>query len=250
MPVCRLIVDGPEEGAWNMAADEALLDAAAHQPAWSLRFYRWSAPTLSLGYFQPCRSREEHLPSRQCAWTRRPSGGGAIVHDDELTYCLVAPADHPLARAPQGLYRAVHGAFVGALGELDVASRMYELGDVSFQAPVTPEPFLCFERRSPGDLLVGPAKIGGSAQRRRGGAVLQHGSFLLHRSSAAPELSGVEDLHPTGLAWEEWQSLLAAYLGSSLSLKFEPRPWSEQERRAATARAQTKYQNPDWNERR
>jgi len=87
-PTCRLIVDRPAPGAWNMAVDEALLDAAVEQGVAALRFYQWSEPTLSLGYFQRHADRDSHAASHDCTLVRRQSGGGAILHDRELTYSL------------------------------------------------------------------------------------------------------------------------------------------------------------------
>ncbi|HEY1784986.1 MAG TPA: lipoate--protein ligase family protein, partial [Pirellulales bacterium] len=85
---CRLLVDAPASGAWNMAVDEALVDDAAERGTCWLRFYGWSEPTLSLGYFQGHAERLVHRPSRHCPLVRRASGGGAILHDAEITYCL------------------------------------------------------------------------------------------------------------------------------------------------------------------
>src|SRR5262249_44203157 len=79
-------------GAANMAADEVLLEAASRGTA-SLRFYTWAEATLSLGYFQPAAERLPGLP-----WVRRASGGSALVHDQELTYCLALPAGAPWQR--------------------------------------------------------------------------------------------------------------------------------------------------------
>ena len=95
----RLIIDRPLPGAWNMAVDEALLLDASENGSASLRFYGWNAPTLSLGYFQRYDDRDLHAASRDCAVVRRQTGGGAILHDRELTYSLVLPPNHPLARA-------------------------------------------------------------------------------------------------------------------------------------------------------
>ena len=75
-----------------MAVDEVLLDAAAVREQLSLRFYGWSEPTLSLGYFQRVADRKQHIASRECPLVRRLSGGGAILHDDELTYSFATPA--------------------------------------------------------------------------------------------------------------------------------------------------------------
>ncbi len=250
MAPCRLIIDGPHGGAWNMAADELLLDQASRESHWTLRFYRWAEPTLSLGYFQSCQDRSGHASSRDCAVVRRPSGGGAILHDQELTYCLIAPAGHALAREAHGLYRTVHGAFVQALAEVGIAAAMHEPGASAESSPAGPDPFLCFQRRSAGDLLIGPAKVGGSAQRRRGGGVLQHGSFLLRRSTAAPELPGIEDLRPTDLTAEAWQTLLMTRLERELSLEFQPRGLNDRERDAAASLAHEKYSRRSWTQRR
>ena len=91
MPIrCRLLIDAPERGVWNMAIDEALLESAADESCdlVTLRFYRWSEPTLSLGYFQSYEDRNSHEASRSLPVVRRSSGGGALVHDHEWTYSL------------------------------------------------------------------------------------------------------------------------------------------------------------------
>ena len=173
-----------------MAVDEALLEAAAEGQG-TLRFYRWSEPTLSLGYFQQYPDRWQHEPSRQCAVVRRASGGGAILHDIELTYSLAVPAAHPLAADRLGCYRAMHAALVEALADWGVQAVVLQQADKESHHR---QPFLCFQRRAPGDVLVDGVKIAGSAQRRCRGAVLQHGSVLLGRSAAAPELPGLANL--------------------------------------------------------
>src|SRR4051794_22517252 len=97
MIACRLIVDSPADGAWNMALDEALLIDAETSGVASLRFYSWREPTLSLGYFQRHTDRAGHAASAGCLLVRRASGGGAILHDRELTYSIALPQAHPLA---------------------------------------------------------------------------------------------------------------------------------------------------------
>ncbi|MGA2618392.1 MAG: lipoate--protein ligase family protein [Thermoguttaceae bacterium] len=185
---CRLLRDPPGGGAWNMAVDEVLLERAAAEQLASWRFYAWREPTLSLGYFQSYADRGQHAASGSCPVVRRLTGGGAILHDAELTYSVALPAEHPLAARRERLYGTVHAALVEALGALGIAAGLCQ------GAGRQPEPFLCFQRRAPGDVLVEGVKIAGSAQRRLRRAVLQHGSLLLRRSPAAPELPGLEDL--------------------------------------------------------
>ena len=122
----RLLLDPPASGALNMAIDEALLAAAATSGQSTLRFYRWAEPTLSLGYFQPYADRWGHAASSESAAVRRSSGGGAILHDIELTYSIAVPNSHPLAHDCLGLYRAVHASLIAALAQWGVGAIMID----------------------------------------------------------------------------------------------------------------------------
>jgi len=221
--VCRLLIDPPQSGAWNMSVDEALLEEAAAASSdgtdsapTTLRLYAWSEPTLSLGYFQASASRAEHPESVHCPLVRRQTGGGAIVHDDEWTYSLVVPEGHPLARDAPTLYRVVHQGIVQWLARQGVAATLCERG--ASDAPA--ERFLCFQRRAPGDVLIGLHKVCGSAQRRVRQAVMQHGSLLLGRSPAAPQLPGLREI--TGLSRDRLR--LAGELADEIvrSLSMQP----------------------------
>ena len=181
-------LDPPASGPANMAADEALLNAAA-EGAPGGRWYRWSEATVSLGYFQ--RGPELHLPN--LPRVRRLSGGGAIVHHHEWTYALAVPRGHRLARSPEAFYEAVHGELIAALAAAGVEARLRGDGDRAAEGRT-----LCFLRADPRDVVVTDAagdvrKVVGSAQRRRRGAVLQHGSLLLAASPHAPELPGLTE---------------------------------------------------------
>ena len=196
MPTAHLIIDEPSPGAWNMAVDEALLDWAAEKGVCSLRFYRWREPTLSLGYFQEHADRQRHEPRLTLPVVRRSTGGGALVHDQELTYSLALPPGHPRAANTTELTCLAHKALREAVAEIGgEASRLTTCAQ-AIPAANGCEPFLCFERRAEGDLLSadGEHKLCGSAQRRRRGALLQHGGLILRKSRAAPELSGAIEL--------------------------------------------------------
>ena len=189
----QLILDElPHPGVWNMAVDAALLEESLRNGTVFVRLYRWSEPTVSLGYFQKPVERESdprisHLPS-----VRRLSGGGAILHDKEQTYSCVLPPGHTLAEQPSRLYDLIHSLVVGLLREqgVDVQPRGHDSKSAI-------EPFLCFLREASPDLVVLGHKVLGSAQRRRRGAVLQHGSLLLKASEFAPDLLGLHDLFAT-----------------------------------------------------
>lgn len=212
---CRCQFDEPAGGAWNMAVDEALLEAADADGVSTLRFYRWSEPTLSLGYFQRFEDRGAHCASRECPVVRRASGGGAILHDAELTYSLALPTADRLAAAARGLHDQIQAALAEALAALDVQVRIC----AALPGPQD-SPFLCFQRRGPGDLLLGNWKIAGSAQRRHRGAILQHGSILLATSNFAPELPGLMELTGKQLDLGELANIFRGSLGIRLKLCF------------------------------
>lgn len=234
-------------GPWNMAVDEALLQSAAATGRAAIRFYGWSVPTVSLGYFQRAADRAAHGPSGACALVRRMTGGGAIVHDRELTYSLALPAWHPLAADHQRLYLVVHTALIEALGEWGIRAELSLPGERPTGARL---PFLCFLRRAPGDVLIGGVKLAGSAQRRRSGAVLQQGSVLLARSPAAPELPGIEEaalrqIAPPDLA-QAWLARLQAHLGMGWC---DDRLGADEQRQAERLVAQ-RYAAEQWTKKR
>ena len=238
----RLLVDPPATGAWNMAVDEVLLASAAERGIATLRFYEWEVPTLSLGYFQLAADRAQHAGSLGCPLVRRASGGGAIVHDRELTYSIALPLRDVRTRAATELYGACHETLIAALARFGVVAASY--GSTCDKAlpnrasSSSQQPFLCFARRTCGDIICGSAKIVGSAQRRRRGAVLQHGSILLSESPCARELSGIAQLTgrsiQSGELAQAWTVDLARKLGAAPA----PGEFTESEQGQATFHAE------------
>jgi lipoate-protein ligase A len=269
---CRVIVDSAAPGAWNMAVDEALLLEAAAGGLATLRFYAWSEPTLSIGYFQRVADRARHAPSRECAVVRRQTGGGAILHDREITYSLVLPASHPLARQPTALYAAVHDAIIAVLAphsDFDRGQKLLRL-EKPQNSRHGDEPFLCFQRRAPGDVLLlesqdpvqyseppwdksecrAGTKILGSAQRRLRGALLQHGSLLLETSPFAPELAGWRNLTGARVPLMDLINSLderLRYVVSGRQIRCSAAPDVQLK---ASELANNKYSTADWTNRR
>lgn len=270
MDECRLIIDPPAPGAWNMAVDESLLTAAADEGLATLRFYRWSEPTLSLGYFQRYQDRRQHVASGACPVVRRQTGGGAILHDGELTYSLALPAGHPFACRAERLYTTVHRAFVAALDPLLAAQGdgwTLKVNDQVSPLRAGDEPFLCFQRRARGDVLLiapqganssatasGPpvatAKILGSAQRRRRGAILQHGSLLLESSPAAAELPGLGDLTGVHVSAAQLAADLAIRLSTALGAAMNESRLPDRLRLPIERLIERRYGWPGWTMRR
>ena len=175
---------GASGGPTNMGVDEALATLCRDQAV--LRFYGWEAPTLSIGYFQ----RTDEIDLAACrtsavSLVRRPTGGRAVLHRQDLTYSLVLP----LRPVWTGLsiaesYRRISSCLRRGLEILGVEA---SIEDTSGHAGNASSP-LCFSAVGRYDVLVGRKKVIGSAQRRFAAAILQQGSILL-------------DFDPTGVAF-------------------------------------------------
>ncbi len=244
---CRLLIEGADAGARQMAVDEVLLESAATERRPTLRFYRWSEPTLSLGYFQSYAQRDTHAPSRDCQVVRRQTGGGAILHDRELTVGLAIPRAHPLADDAGWLVEAVHDSLIRVLTAYGLTAYRRTVSDGNRGAR---QPFLCFLRRTQGDVLLGDTKVCGSAQRRRRGAVLQHGSLLLARSSFAPELPGIMELTGRPLDAPELAADWGQEIANRLALALSVAELSNSEQEAVARLKREKYGCELWNRRR
>jgi lipoyl(octanoyl) transferase len=174
----RLIYDQPTLGARNMARDAAILaavSAGAVPP--TLRLYGWTPPCLSLGYGQHAREADtERIAARGWGLVRRPTGGRAILHTDELTYSLALTMDHPLAAS--GVvesYRRISAALLAALNQLGAQPRA-ERPEAISNATLSP---VCFDTPSHYEITVEGRKLIGSAQVRRRQGLLQHGTVPL-----------------------------------------------------------------------
>jgi lipoate-protein ligase A len=205
--VWRLIEEGPASGGWNMGVDEALL-AVALEGCATLRLYSWEGPWLSLGYGQPggdpiaraCREAGVGL-------IRRATGGRAVLHGGDLTYAIAAP-ENALPAGLRGSYRSLAQVLLGALESVGVVA-ISSPGASGFEtgsAPSAPGPpgrgagFDCFEAPAEDEICLDGAKLAGSAQRRAGGAVLQHGSIRLRPDpTAAARAVGMAGTRATSL---------------------------------------------------
>lgn len=165
-----------QAGESLMAQDAALLERVAqHRIGPVLRFYEWIRPTLSLGFHQ----REtvldnEALRREGVPWVRRPTGGAAVLHSQELTYCIALPAAHPFQKDRSALKRTGR-ALAAGLRALGVPAELAERGHPLARLP---DRASCFLRSSRWEVCVRGKKIVGSAQRTLSGASLQHGSIL------------------------------------------------------------------------
>lgn len=177
----RLVVDdAPGCGAWNMVVDQAIHNARVEgRVPPTLRIYQWSRPTVSLGRFQDASSIDlTYCAEHGVDVVRRSTGGRGVLHDDEVTYSIVASVEDGVPRGVAASYRHLCTGLEEAYRILGVDAELTRRtsGDGASAA--------CYLHATPADLSVGARKLSGSAQVWVGTTVLQHGSFTITRDLA------------------------------------------------------------------
>ncbi len=234
----RLIVDGPLPGARDMALDRALLTGVAEgsSPP-TLRLYTWERPTLTLGRFQDLSTVDldlARLRGVDVAW--RPTGGRAVLHDDELTYAVAATLADGVPRGVVASYRHLAAALAEAFGALGVEA------EVTSARRGLPASAACYLATTQADLAVGASKLSGSAQVWDRDAVLQHGSFVVSRDPlleaaltrlGADQASAletgtctIEGMTRRRPSAEELREAVVAGFERALGISFEPGSWT------------------------
>ncbi len=176
----RLIVHDPMSGDINMGVDTALLHSANNgETGPVLRIYGWREPTLSIGYAQNTDSiNMDALDECNVKLVRRPTGGRAILHDDEFTYSIAIPVTSRLYGSLSEIYHLAGDAILNTLKKLGVPVDSPPRKYVSSKNNP-----LCFSSGTKFETLVSGKKVTGSAQRRLKNAALQHGSILLSHNT-------------------------------------------------------------------
>ncbi|MBI5554723.1 MAG: lipoate--protein ligase family protein [Elusimicrobia bacterium] len=231
-----------------MASDEAILRQRRMGASPStLRLYSWLKPTVSLGYFQhigvplAALCRQQHL-----ALVRRPTGGGFVLHDQEITFSVIfSRQDLRPQRQTVEYYRVIATCVQKALWRLNIAvtlaEKVFDGRDNSF---------LCFNKPTKYDLLVAGKKVCGSAQRRYGEIILQQGSLIL-RTSGDPgfwrQAAGVEEVLCEKISRPEIYQALQTSFAEELRIAFVPGGLTAAERALARRLTTEKYTQVSWN---
>jgi len=244
---------GVLSGALNMGIDESLLGSVSKgESPPVLRLYRWSPPCVTVGYFQSLDA-EVDLDACRASGVdavRRLTGGGAVFHDDEITYSIVLPMGHELA--PDDIlesYRLICSGLIGGLGLLGVKADFEPINDIA----------------------VGGKKVSGNAQTRRQGCLLQHGTILLDLNPErmfsllkvpAEKLKGrlVEEVKARvtslrallgrAVSYAEAAEALAKGCSFAWGAELEPLPLSSTEEAEARRLAAERFSSPEWTYRR
>jgi lipoate-protein ligase A len=256
----RLIQSKAADGATNMAIDEAILRAVASgaAPA-TLRFYAWAPPCLSLGRGQSLGDVDRQaVQAAGYDLVRRPTGGRAILHIDELTYSLIAPEGEP--RVAGGVMQSYRRLSRGLLRGLERLGAEDIVADQQMENRGQEGP-VCFEASSDYEITVGGKKLVGSAQMRARGVVLQHGALPLHGDIAriCPLLTPcpdagrvraravvVDEVLGRPVTWDEAARALAAGFAEALNLALEPGTLTTGELTEARVLRAEKYATDQW----
>ncbi|MHB9146040.1 MAG: lipoate--protein ligase family protein [Symbiobacteriia bacterium] len=264
----RLLDTGHLPAAMNMAIDEAILEAhAAGRVPPTLRFYGWNPGAVSIGYFQRLEA-EVDLAACQALGldvVRRPTGGRAVLHEPELTYSVVIRQEL-LPGDVVYTYRVLCQGLLAGMQRLGVPAEL-AIPAAGAMRPQGPAAAACFTTSSWYELVVDGRKLVGSAQMRRDGVILQHGSILLDldadrlfaalrvpperlaavKAAFLAKATSVRQAAGGPATWDEARRALAAGFGSGLDLQLTPGELTPGELDRAAELAREKYGNPAWN---
>ncbi|MCB1194625.1 lipoate--protein ligase family protein [bacterium] len=242
--IWRLLISGPADPYYNMALDEALMFCYPDTGFPTLRFYEWQGMAVSIGYFQPKKLIEEqtHLtvPYRI---VRRPTGGGAVIHDNDITFSLIFPC-HLLIGSIINSYFQINDAIITAMQKkapLSLLDSHYR----SSSRHKTPQ--FCFEEPSKYDILWNDEKVGGSAQRRKNGIVLHQASFYYQKCISKSQItphSPVESFRPV------FRNLIQDGIARLFDVSFSEIGLTDHEKSMADTLFNTRYSSSSWNDKR
>ena len=232
-----LLNSGKCDAAFNMALDETLLEAMPRHAMPVLRFYGWTEPAATFGYFQKFAEIERATSLRPLI--RRPTGGGLVPHDADWTYSLAFPAGHewyllPAVESYRRVHEWVQSAFAKLQIETELAACCKKSSIVNRQSSI---PGQCFTGHEKSDLLWRGKKIAGAAQRRNKLGLLIQGS--VQPPPASPARSD----------WEHAMTAVAEDILGGSAVDFPTTATTELIRRAQEL-AQTRYSQDSYNRKR
>jgi lipoate-protein ligase A len=258
--VWRFIDSGRCDAFYNMALDESLsISVRTGYSSPILRLYGWDRHAVSLGYFQKTSAVDLlYCAGRNIPVVRRPTGGRAVLHGDELTYSFSCRTDTgPFSKGLLDSYEKIGNALCLALGKIGIATetkKRREKGKVLTGSP------LCFQSSSYGEILMGGRKMIGAAQKRWEDGMLQQGAIpfvmdegemrQIFRIEENADLTG----HMTGvcnlvedLDRDEFKNIVRSSFEEAFGITFlESIPTPEEEALAHDLRIR-KYLRKEWN---
>ncbi|UFJ42943.1 lipoate--protein ligase family protein [Brevibacillus humidisoli] len=260
----------------NMAVDEAILTLHSEgKVPPTVRFYTWEPATLSIGYFQKAEKEIDTTAVKQLGlgFVRRPTGGRAVLHDQELTYSVIVSERHP--RMPTSVteaYKIISMGLLHGFQELGLRAEMVSLATEEEKAKYSsPGSSACFDSPSWYELVVEGKKVAGSAQTRQKGVILQHGSILLDMDvdllfsllrfpservkqrmmdSFREKAVTINEVSGAQVGLDQAIDAFFAGFASGLGVELIEQPLTDEELALAEELSRTRYATPEWNFRR
>lgn len=227
MNLWLLTQSGKCEAAFNMAQDEALLEAMPRLQMPVLRFYGWLEPAATFGYFQKIAEVEQTTRLRPLI--RRPTGGGIVPHDADWTYSFAVPPGHEWhSLTAEESYRRIHDWLCRAFAKMNVQTELAPLRKVAL-------PGQCFAGHEKSDLLWHGKKIAGAAQRR-------NKLGLLIQGSVQPP--------PVGLLRTDWEMTMTEIAREQFSVQWQELPADLELRKKVEELSCRKYSRDSYNQKR
>jgi lipoate-protein ligase A len=267
----RLITTGSLNAFENMAIDEAILKACSESKSPpTIRLYGWKPHAISLGYSQKIKEtiNLEACERLEVDIVRRPTGGRAVLHDEESTYSLISPLDNPLF-PPNiiGSYQKISSCLIRVFKKLGINAQMV-IPKEKIKSPSERRGNpICFLNPSWYEITVYGRKICGSAQRRVDGAFLQHGSILLGFdplklfevlsfkgvnkteiiSYLRTKITSVNEQLDRNIGFFEFNGMLTEGFKHGLDIELKEGELSSEEQQLTEEYLDKRYLNPDWN---
>ncbi|TCW41168.1 lipoate--protein ligase family protein [Laceyella sacchari] len=267
MDIWRFLPYEAHAPAMNMAIDEAILHLHREgKVPPTIRFYGWTQPTLSIGYFQKARKEIDFdtLQNKGFGFVRRMTGGRAVLHDQELTYSVIVEEAHPMMpKTVSESYRVISQGLLAGFKRLGLDASLAppkgRTGEMSSA---------CFDSPSDYELVVSGRKIAGSAQTRQKGIILQHGSILLDmdvealfevllfpsdrvreklKQAFTDKAVAIRQLADREIGLEEVKQAFFEGFGEGMGIQLQTGELTNQEKELAQRLMTTRYANDDWN---
>jgi lipoyl(octanoyl) transferase len=265
----RLIYDNARSASFNMAADETLLEMSTEDKSPStLRFYRWLNPTVSIGFFQSIRKEIDlnRIKEKGMDFIRRPTGGRAVLHWKEITFCLTIPSK---GKGLWEIFRLVHEAVGAGLRKAGINAGVEpaerdELFDTNSEMDRTAA---CFASPSRYELLLDGKKIAGTAQKLVKDHILIHGSIPIISTyhdlfevlifpdnesreqaykSALKKMTSLHDATGKDYSFDELTGIIASGFADQWKCQLEEGNFSDEELLRISELERDKYKNPEW----
>ena len=276
----RLIKDSYHTGFMNMAIDEAIM--IAHREGLvppTIRFYQWSPPAVSLGYFQDLKKEIDVDVCKNLGIdiVRRPTGGKAVLHDKELTYSFIIKENHPLVNdSILETYKKISGGIIRGLSYLGITAELVPLreklknsssgNEIKSKISHSDIKSICFSVPSQYEVQVEGKKIVGSAQVRKREIVLQHGSLLIElekdklfsvfnfpsvqireRLKIRFKATSLEEILKRKISFSELSEILPGGFEEEFGVRLTEGKLTKQEEKISQELLENKYSTYEWN---